>query len=184
MVEELSPLMQALYRDQSDQAADILARLSPDRLTIHEAAAAGVVDRVAALLEADPSSANAWSPDGFQPLGLACYFGHRPVVEQLLEHGAEINTPARNPMGVTALHAALAGPDPEAARLLVARGADVNARQSGGNTPLHTTAFNGHLELTRVLLEAGADPSLQSDDGKTARDVALEHGHTEVAALL
>src|SRR4051794_33250784 len=128
VVDELSPLILALYRGQAAEAAALLAQRPPDSLTIHEAAAAGVLDRVTALVAVDPAAANAWSNDGFQPLGLACFFGRRPAVEFLLDHDGEINTPARNPMGVTALHAALASPDPETARLLVARGADVNAR--------------------------------------------------------
>src|SRR5687768_7021351 len=66
----LSPLMLALYHGQRDIAADLLARLGPEQLTIHEAAAAGVVARLRHILDADPSQANAWSADGFQPLGL------------------------------------------------------------------------------------------------------------------
>ena len=36
----LSPLVVALYRGQRDIAQDLLARLSPEQLSIHEAAAA------------------------------------------------------------------------------------------------------------------------------------------------
>ncbi|XP_036378061.1 oxysterol-binding protein-related protein 1 isoform X1 [Megalops cyprinoides] len=41
---------------------------------------------------------------GWTPLHLACYFGHRGVVEELLKAGAEVNLP--NNMGDTPLHKA------------------------------------------------------------------------------
>src|ERR1700737_7480 len=44
-----------------------------------EAATAGDADRVRALVAKDPSLANAWSADGFFPLGLAAFF-KRPAV--------------------------------------------------------------------------------------------------------
>src|SRR5215211_7955041 len=90
----LSPLVVALYRGQPDTARDLLARLSPEQLTIHEAAAAGVVTRVQQCLDADPQLVNAWSPDGFQPLGLAAFFGHAAAVDLLLARGSEVNTHA------------------------------------------------------------------------------------------
>jgi ankyrin repeat protein len=51
--------------------------------------------------------------------------------------------------------------------MLLARGAQVNARQQGGWTPLHPAAHNGDGELARLLLNNSADPNLASDDGKT-----------------
>ena len=99
----LSPLVVALYRGQRDIAQDLLARLLPEQLSIHEAAAAGVVPRLEQLIAADPASVNAWSPDGFQPLGLAAFFGHPAAVDLLLAHGGEVNTVARHPFGVNAL---------------------------------------------------------------------------------
>src|SRR5205085_2213331 len=137
----------------------LLARLPADSLTIHEAASVGAVSRLEALLADDPSAVNAWSSDGFQPLGLAAFFGQRQAVELLLARGGQVNTPARHRFGVTALHAALAGPAPDLARVLIAAGADVNAAQNSGETPLHETAFNGSIELTQLLLEQGADRS-------------------------
>src|SRR5262245_39841012 len=95
----LSPLMFALYRAQHAIAQEVLARQAPDQLTVHEAAAAGVLPRLEHALDADPSAANAWSPDGFQPLGLAAYFGHPAAVDLLLARGGEVNTIARHPFG-------------------------------------------------------------------------------------
>jgi ankyrin repeat protein len=184
MTQAVSPILDALYHGRADEAERLLAETGAERLTIHEAAAMGAGARIAALLDDDASAANAWSPDGFQPLGLAAFFGRREAVELLLARGGEVNTHARHPFHVAALHAALAGPLPNIARLLVDAGADVNARQQAGITPLHETAQNGDLELTQLLLDHGADPSALDDQGKTPAATAREHGHETLAALL
>ncbi|HET6319279.1 MAG TPA: ankyrin repeat domain-containing protein [Chloroflexota bacterium] len=180
----LSALMTALYHNQSAIAQTLLTRRAAESLTVHEAAAVGALPRLEELVTGDPSLVNAWSVDGFQPLGLAAFFGQPAAVSLLLERGAEVNTRARHQFGVAAIHAALAGPTPEVARALVAAGADVNATQSGGETPLHETAFSGYLELSQFLLDQGADRTARNDQGRTPADVARERGHAEVAALL
>jgi uncharacterized protein len=180
----LSPLMDALYHGRADEVQRLVAEAPVDGLTVHEAAAVGLVPRLEQLLAADPSVANAWSPDGFQPLHLAAFFGRRQAVEFLLARGGEVDTPARHPFHVAALHAALAGPDHEIARLLVAAGADVNARQQAGVTPLHEAAQNGEVEFVRLLLEHGADLKAADDQGRTAIDFAREQGHSHIMELL
>jgi uncharacterized protein len=182
--EGLSPLMTALYFNQSAIAHLLLARLPAESLTIHEAAAVGALPRLEQLLADDPATVNTWSADGFQPLGLAAFFGQPAAVELLLGRGAEVNTRARHRFGVMALHAALAGPTPQIARTLIAAGADVNAAQNSGETALHETAFNGALELTRLLLEHGADRAARNEQGRTPAEVARERGHIAVAELL
>lgn len=52
----------------------------------------------------------------------------------------------------------LAAHHPEALRLLLEHGADVNARDEGDNAlPLHFAAGGGPLDSVRILLEAGSD---------------------------
>jgi uncharacterized protein len=181
----LSPLLIALYHHQPAIAADLLQAVPPEMLSVHEAAAAGVVGRLQQMLQNDDASAaNAWAPDGFSPLALAAFFGRPEAVELLLEYGAQVKAVSRHPSGVTALHAALAGPQPDIARVLIAAGADVNARQRGGFTPLHTAAQNGSLELSQLLLDHGADPNAATDDGRTPADLARAAGHTHLAERL
>ncbi|HUP41381.1 MAG TPA: ankyrin repeat domain-containing protein, partial [Vicinamibacterales bacterium] len=60
------------------------------------------------------------------------------------------------PEGSTCLH--LSVRHPEALRLLIARGADSNARDVADNaSPLHFAAADGQLDSVRALLDAGAD---------------------------
>jgi ankyrin repeat protein len=179
-----SPIMDALYHGRRDEADRLLAESGPNALSIHEAAAMGVLPRIETLLAQDPTSANAWSADGFQPLGLAAFFGRPEAAALLLARGGEINTRSRNSFGVMALHAALAGPTPEIARSLIDAGADVNAVQQDGVTPLHEAAANGNLALVQLLLDHGADASARDGQQRTAADFARERGHSSVVELL
>lgn len=177
-------MLDALYHGRRDEADRLLSEHGAESLTIHEAAAMGVVVRIEQLLAEDAAAVNSFAADGFQPLGLAAFFARREAAELLLARGGDVNMPSRNAQGVTALHAALSSADPGFAMALVAGGADVNARQASGVTPLHETAFNGELELTRFLLEHGADSSVRDANGRTPADYARERGHPRVAELL
>src|SRR2546422_9456103 len=70
----LSPVLVALYSGQKVAAANLIA-MGAD-LDVHDAAAAGRLDRVRTLVERDPTLANAVSAEGFPPLGLPAYLGH------------------------------------------------------------------------------------------------------------
>jgi len=170
----VSAVMFALYRGRRDLADLVLgAGREPD---LFEAAALGRTDRVAALHEAE-----AFSADGFTPLHLACFFGRAETAALLLDRGDPVDVVARNDSRVRPLHSALAGRDEPTVRLLLARGAEVDAAQRGGWTALHAAAKHGLALLVAALLERGADPDRPADDGSTPRDLARQSGH---AALL
>jgi ankyrin repeat protein len=156
-------------------------------IDIFEASALGDLGRGKALLESDPRLANAVAEDGFGPLGLACFFDHEPVVRMLLDSGARVDQASSNGMRVMPLHSAAAAHSVPIARLLLERGAPVNARQApgeGGFTPLMEAAFNGQVEMVELLMRHGADASLKDRDGKTAADHARERGHAGLAGRL
>jgi ankyrin repeat protein len=128
---------------------------------VFEASAAGRDERLRELLDEDPSLANAWADDGFQPLGLASFFGHVEAARVLVARGAEVNSASRNDMKVMPLHSAVATGDPEAryelAKLLLEHGADPNARQQDDFTPLMAAEHHGDQRLRGLLIEHGAE---------------------------
>ncbi len=93
---------------------------------------------------------------------------------------------ARNKYGRTALHVALEKGDKKMVRLLIAKGADVNAKEDNviGLAPLHIAAFRDLREITRHLLAAGAEVNATEKTGKTPLHGAAWHGQTEIATLL
>jgi ankyrin repeat protein len=178
----LSAIVLAAYNGHPEVAQHLAARAS--RLNVFEAAAVGDLQRLAELVEADPKAANSFAPDGFQPLGLAAFFGHLPVVEYLLIKGAEVNSASKNEQQVMPLHSAVASQNVPIASALLDQGADANARQNGEFTPLHGAAQNGQLEMVELLLEYGADTEARAANGKTPLDMALEAGHPEAAEMI
>jgi ankyrin repeat protein len=160
---------------------------------------AGAVAATKALLDAG-ADANATLPDGTSMLMLAALNQSYEAAAVLLDYGAD---PSAAVDGWTVLHQIarvrrwtrgfnLPGPEHrdqlsslELARKLVARGADVNARQGGrdaGTTPFLLATRSLDLPYMRTLLALGADPKLAADDGTTAVMVAAGVGQGQGSA--
>ena len=180
--EGLSPILVAAYHGQPEIASFLADKTVA--LTIFEAAATGKINNILRLLARDPQLVNAYAIDGFQPLGLAAYFGHFDSAEYLLKAGAPINSPSRNELKATPLQSAASAGHVKIVEMLIKYRADPNVQEQGGYTPLHSAAQNGDQATIRALLYGGADLTLRSEDGKTPLDIAIEAGHTEAAKLL
>src|SRR3989454_4241074 len=177
----LSPVLVAISSGQKVAAANLIALGA--ELDVHDASAAGRLDRVRELVERDPSLVNALSSEGFPPMGLAAYLGHEEVVEYLLAKGADVNFVPPS-TGFTALTGAVSQRHGRVADLLVRRGAEVNHQYEGTLPPLIVAAAQGDLNLVRLLLDHGADPNLGGMEGKSALDLAKGKGSREIAEVL
>ena len=179
----VTPIMQALYQGQRDQAEELAASHSND-LDVFEATSLGHLQRLAAALRDNPAAASAVSPDGFTALHYAAFFSQPDAAVLLLRAGAPVGAVAQNEMRVQPLHSAAAGRSIDACRCLLACGADPDARQHGGWTPLHEAAHCGDDLLVELLLSCGADPLLSNDEGMIAAALAEKAGHTSLAERL
>ena len=87
--------------------------------------------------------------------------------------------------GRTALHQAASVGNLELLKLLMSRGADVNAKNSTGETALHLAARFGHLEAAKLLVASGA---LVNEKTKythsTPLMAAAEMGHENIIRML
>lgn len=153
-------------------------------IDLFTASAIGRFDVVRQELDQWPEDVNEYGRDGFTPLQLACYFGREEIALWLLGYGADVNAVAQNGTGIAPIHAAAANGSLIILQALLAKGADVNARQQGGFTPLHTAADSNNPAMAQLFLEHGADHTLAADNGQTALDLALEKGHEAVVGVL
>jgi serpin B len=113
--------------------------------------------------------------------------GYVRLAQSSIEQGVDVNGRSWN--GRTALHVAANRGQKEAARLLLAKGADVNARtradwHADALTPLHEAARSGHCDMAELLISGGANVNANDVEGRTPLHAAVAARRYEVARLL
>ncbi len=163
------------------------------------AARQGSTDAVKMLIDKG-ANPNTPDPEGFSPLQVALQNAHYDAAVALIEKGADVNqgdrtgqTPLFTLTDIRSLLWSYNRPVPRAqnnatsldvAKLLIAKGANVNARLTGparrplggggaplagrGATPFLRAAVVSDLPLMRLLLEKGADPKITTENGNNA----------------
>jgi ankyrin repeat protein len=175
----VTPILFAIYNGKADIAQLLVEHGAP--VSFAEAVALGDEARVDAMLADDPDVLSTRSTDGFTVVGLAIFFRHPELARHLIERGADIHAAAENAMRVAPVHAAAGVCDRETMAVLLARGADPNARQQMDVTPLHGAASRGDVEMAKLLLAHGADPKAKMSDGTGVAEIARKYGKEEFA---
>lgn len=90
-------------------------------------------------------------------------------LEALRQHiAAKSNINERDPFGGSSpLISACVFGKPEAAKVLIEAGADINFQNNDGSTPLHTAAFFCRPEIVKMLIAKGADRTIKNKYGAT-----------------
>ncbi len=124
------------------------------------------------------------------PLQWACKKGHLEFVRALFSLGVvvspvEPHSPERR-CEDREIHAASKNGHTDIVRLLVSKGADVNAKGEWGRTPVMLASESGHLTTVELLLQMGAHVNdLKSNEQKNGLMLrACERGDTELVRVL
>jgi ankyrin repeat protein len=84
----------------------------------------------------------------------------------------------------TPLHLAVYNELPEVVKILLEKGADVNAKGSFGQTPLHDAASRGFLDAMKLFLSKGADVNAKDRWDETPLHFAVDNKLPEVVKIL
>lgn len=151
----------------------------------------GEIETVRFLLDRG-AKVNALDRRGLTPLILAAGKGQSDMISLLLDRGAEIGISStgtiekdrRIEIG-TALHRAIQQGNLDAAKLLLQRGADINAvTQVKQQTPLVSAMALKYYTEVAELLAAGADPNLPASGIENPLRQAAYQGELAVLRLL
>ena len=148
-----SPLLMSIYTGQKEVRDLLLSRCI--EMDLAEACAAGDLSRVKRFVEANPTSANSFSTDGFPIFALACFFGHLDIARYLAEKGANIHAAATNGTGYNALTAAANG-HLEIVKLLLGAGADPASTTDDGKSALVIATERNHPHIADFLRSRAA----------------------------
>ena len=168
---DTTPLMDALLRRETRQAIIDKLIAAGANVNSHGAEATPLViavesNNIAQVNQlvaagADPSLATL---EGYTtPLMSAIYIQSNPMIERLLQLGAEPNQ--QDVQGASPLRYAIGLQNQTAVKLLIDAGADVNELTKQHWTPLATAIDINNLEIASLLLAKGADINISDSYG-------------------
>lgn len=112
--------------------------------------------------------------------------GYLDIIQTLIAKGIDVNyaSKKKDGGGYTALMAASKNAHYEVAKELLARKADINARDDQGYTALQYAVENRRNPVALLLIDAGADVNVQNAQGYTVLMNAAEKGNAELVEKL
>lgn len=116
-------------------------------------------------------------------LHAAIYMRDTEAIKQHIKAGSDLNVlePSR---GSTPLITAAALGEPEAAKLLIDAGADLNHKNEDGSTALQTAIVFDKTKVAKVLIESGADLTITNNEGSTPLHTAAFFCREEIVKNL
>lgn len=120
----------------------------------------------------------------------AALYGHEPILQTLINAGVDLNLHSENDMRETALILAsgsfFATNRVKVVKMLVAAGAEIEARDESGRTALVAAILagtGGYPEVLKALIELGANINVCDAGGNSVLKLAQNLGRETVASI-
>lgn len=176
----------AIQRDDASAIAALLGRGfdpntrdSDGQVGLLLALRADSLNAAQALMQHPALQVDASNTAGETPLMMAALKGRLAWCRRLLDLGAALQK-----RGWTPLHYAASGPEPAVVKLMLDRGASVDAESPNRTTPLMMAARYGREESVDLLLTGGADVRRTNDRGLDAVEFARLGGRESLVERL
>lgn len=168
----------ALIKQGADVTLQDINGLTPLHQAIETNYMADWLDDVKEAL-GDKANWNLAAKDGDTLLHAAARHTQGPVIEKLLDFGADVMIAGKN--GQYPIHAAIMADNEGIAERLVKAMKDGNhslneAKDAAGWTPLHYAATRDNAGFTRMIVESGADVNAAATGGETPLHIAARTG--------
>ena len=165
-----------------DAGADIEAKNDVGRSPLLFASSSGHLDIVKMLVKAG-AGVCVTDNEGDTCLIFATYFGHTETVRYLVGlKDVDVNHADNN--GFAPLFVAVQEGHGDVVQVLIAAGADIEAKNKVGRSPLLLASSLGNLDIVKMLVEAGAGVCVTDNEGDTCLILATYCGHTETVRYL
>jgi len=168
-------VVELLIANGADVNAKRNTRSRKASTALHDAVDAARGD-IVELLIAHGADVNTRTDLGITPLYIAERNGYTEIAELLLKHGAKEISPS--------LFGAFTYVDIDQIQVLIAQGADVNAKNNSGQTLLHLACRTGNKEVAVLLIDKGADVDAETELGWTPLHDASTLGNHDIVKLL
>lgn len=169
----------ALKNQRGEDAIGFKRQEMPGEGTLLNAILKGKKDEAISLIDKSPSQRDGF---GRSALHYAASCGEVEILKYLLSTD-KLKIDDRDKDGETPLFTALQMQKKPIARLLVSRGADVNAKDKKGWTPLHEAARGSSVSLVELLISHGALECFNKA-GMTPYMLAKEEENEKIAQVI
>jgi len=112
--------------------------------------------------------------EGMTPLVKAMSWGNKPLIIEMIAHGADVNR-ACGRTGVTAMQIAASGSDAELVQYMLDHGGDVLSKNGAGRSALDVARVHNHADVL-ALIEEKAKPSLAEQEATARHETSIRSG--------
>lgn len=146
-------------------------------------ATGGKQQNIAEYLISKGADLNAANNDGIT-ICHSCIINDTPTIfKKIMDSGAKFDVPDAK-FGAQPIHYAAYLGKIEYLKILVTRGADINARNKSDETPLYKAIENNHEDIAIYLIEHKADPNIITKNNKTPLVLAVDLSLIKIINML